>query len=69
MAVRIPKSLAAETGMTQDSSVEISLGKNGIEITRIVQPKYSLEELVAGVTRRNRHPEFDTGKPVGNEIW
>jgi hypothetical protein len=31
--------------------------------------KYSLEELLAGMTDDNRHPEFDWGKPVGKEVW
>jgi antitoxin component of MazEF toxin-antitoxin module len=28
-----------------------------------------LEELVAKITAENIHPEVQTGKPVGNEIW
>jgi antitoxin component of MazEF toxin-antitoxin module len=31
--------------------------------------KYTLKELVAGITRRNRHPEIKTGRPVGGEAW
>ena len=69
LAVRIPKSFAVESGITQDSPVEISLSEKGIVVTPIARPKYSLEELVAGITPRNRHPEFDTGAPVGKETW
>ncbi|MGH9840824.1 MAG: AbrB/MazE/SpoVT family DNA-binding domain-containing protein [Blastocatellia bacterium] len=28
-----------------------------------------LEELLAGITEENLHPEFDFGPPVGKEIW
>ena len=30
--------------------------------------KYKLEDLVAGITPKNRHKEFDWGKPMGKEI-
>jgi hypothetical protein len=30
--------------------------------------KYSLAELVRGVTKRNRHPEIDFGPPMGKEL-
>lgn len=28
-----------------------------------------LEELLAGITDENLHPEVKTGPPVGNEAW
>ena len=31
--------------------------------------KYSLAQLVAGITKKNRHAEVRTGRPVGGEIW
>lgn len=31
--------------------------------------KYSLAELVKGITKKNRHKEVSTGRPVGGEIW
>jgi len=30
--------------------------------------RYSLEELVAGITPENRHGEIDWGPPVGREL-
>ena len=29
----------------------------------------TLEDLLAGVTRENLHPEINTGVPVGEEMW
>jgi len=43
--------------------------KKSIIIKRINEKKYSLENLLAGVTDKNIHKEFETGKPVGKEIW
>ena len=31
--------------------------------------KYSLSQLVAGITKKNRHAEVRTGRPVGGEVW
>lgn len=32
-------------------------------------PKYDLDELLAGITEDNIHPEVDYGPPVGKEFW
>ena len=69
LAVRIPKSFAVETQMKQDAVVDLSL-LNGDIIVKLhkVKPKYTLEELLAGITDENIHPETDWGEPVGKEI-
>jgi antitoxin component of MazEF toxin-antitoxin module len=36
---------------------------------RWTKRKYSLAELVKGITKKNRHAEVSTGKPVGGEVW
>jgi antitoxin component of MazEF toxin-antitoxin module len=33
------------------------------------RPGFTLEELLAGVTKENVHAEVDTGPAVGNEAW
>lgn len=69
LAVRIPKSFADETGLTQNSTVDLSVIEKKLVVTPVSAPRYSLEELVAGINSRNRHPEFETGSPVGKEAW
>lgn len=66
LAVRIPKVIGTECGIEENSSVEITLRGKNIIITP-VKKEYSLEELLAGVTKDNIHSEFDTGRPVGRE--
>lgn len=66
LALRIPKPLADEAGLTENSAVELSVIDG--QVTIIPVRRYTLEELVAGITDENRHPETDTGDPVGNEI-
>ena len=70
-ALRIPRSLASEINLEIDTPVEISTDKNNksIIIKPINQKEYSLESFLANVTDKNIHIEFETGKPVGKEIW
>ena len=46
-------------------------GKLVVEVTKPKRRKrrYTLDELVAGITPENRHEEIDWGPPVGNEVW
>ena len=69
LALRIPKSFALNANLRQDELVDISIDKERIIITPIGQKEYWLDELLAGVSEDNLHGEFDTGVPVGKEIW
>jgi antitoxin MazE len=61
LALRIPKSFAAESNIEEGSAVNLSLVEGRI----IVEPTYTLDDLLSRVTRRNIHAEIDTGVPVG----
>ncbi|MBN1106676.1 MAG: AbrB/MazE/SpoVT family DNA-binding domain-containing protein [Deltaproteobacteria bacterium] len=71
IGLRIPAGLMAELNMSENSTVDLRI-ENG---KLIVSPKqrrkwkYSLGELLAGVTEENIHPETDWGIPVGDEAW
>ena len=69
LALRIPKSFANEVGLEQDSSVEVSLKDGKLIITHAAKSKLTLRQLLAQVTKDNRHSEVDTGTPVGSEVW
>lgn len=69
LALRIPRSVAVDAQIENDSLVEISLVDGQIVVKRVVTPKWTLEQLLAGVTKENLHHEVDTGEPVGNEGW
>lgn len=68
LALRIPKAFAEEAQLDQDSLVEISVSEGKLIVEPAV-PRYTLEELLAGVTDENIHEEFDWGRPVGKEVW
>lgn len=69
LAVRIPKGLADEARLEQDSPVELSLEDGKIWVAPIAAPEVTLEELLAGITDENRHAEVRTGPVVGSEVW
>ena len=69
LAVRIPKSFAAEAGLQANASVELSLVEGALVVQPIALQPLSLEELLRGVTDDNLPGEWDTGPVVGKEIW
>ena len=69
LAVRIPRSLAVEAGLSTESPVELVLVEGRLVVEPVVEEVPSLEELVAQITPENRHEEFDWGPPVGKEVW
>jgi len=69
LALRIPKPLAAEAGLTDNSPVELSVCEGKLIITPSAKPTVSLEGLLAKVTRKNLHHEVDTGPAMGGEAW
>jgi antitoxin MazE len=68
LAVRIPKSFAAQTGIDRGSVVDLSLVEGSIVIVPEA-PSYRLDELLAKVTKENIHEEVEFGPPMGKEVW
>lgn len=58
-----------DVNLKQNELVDLSINKDSIIITPIGEKEYSLEKLLKGVTKNNLHGEFDTGAPVGKEVW
>jgi len=69
LAVRIPKSFAAEVGIGEDSAVELALIAGKVVLTPVPAPPITLDGLLAGITDANIHGEVDTGGPLGSEVW
>ena len=69
LAVRIPKTLAQETALEKGDEVDVRADEDRIVVERPQPKRYRLRDLVAGVTKANRHEAADFGKPVGREVW
>ena len=68
LALRIPKTLATQAALEENSAVELRVQGNAL-IIRPTRKEWRLDELVAGITARNRHRPTDWGTAVGKEVW
>ena len=69
LAVRIPKSLALESQLGQNTLVEMSLEAGKIVLVPLAPAELTLDQLLEGVTPDNLHRETETGEAVGHEVW
>ncbi len=69
LALRIPKSFAAEVGLDPNSPVEMSLRNGKLIVVPSEKPRFTLRQLLAQVSEKNLHHEVDTGPAVGGEAW
>jgi antitoxin MazE len=71
LGVRIPKALADEAGLREGDHVEIDVEKGAV-VMRRGRPRYTLDELLEGVTPENHNVDRDwiEREPVGRErFW
>ena len=68
LGLRLSKSVAREAEIGEGDTVDVSV-LNGAIVIRPSRPAYSLNQLVAKITPRNRHDESEWDGPVGHETW
>lgn len=68
LGLRLPKAVAVEARITDGDMVDVVF-EDGAIVIRLARPRYSLDELVGGITKANRHDETDWGAPTGRETW
>jgi antitoxin MazE len=68
LGVRISKGIAAAVNVEDGDQVEVSV-QDGAIVIRPAAKRYTIEELVEGITAKNRHRETDWGAPTGRETW
>ena len=69
MGIRLPKTIVKRQSLREGSRVVLDEQKIGIIIRKSVEEEVNLDDLVRRITKKNRHPETDWGKPVGKEVW
>lgn len=70
LGIRIPKHIALQAGFDENTCIEMTLEENEIRLRRCEpQKKYTLAELVQGITPENLHDSVDFGNKQGHEIW
>lgn len=68
LALRIPKSFAAETQLAQGTLVDITFQDGRIVVVPL-SSEPSLEEMLAAITPENRHAQQEIGEAMGIESW
>ena len=70
LAIRLPQALVNELSIHRGEEVELHIEENGFSVVVPSAPKkFTLAELLAGITPDNLHKEFNWGKPQGKEAW
>jgi antitoxin MazE len=68
LGIRIPQYIASKVGFTAGTMVSIEVVNDTIVISS-AKKKYSLDELLEGVTPELIGGEYDWGEPVGKKAW
>ena len=66
-AVRIPGSVMQSMRIRLDEIVDVREEEGRIVIEPIRQKAYKLDDLLKGITSKNRHNKVDFGPPLGRE--
>ncbi|MDW7730774.1 MAG: AbrB/MazE/SpoVT family DNA-binding domain-containing protein [Bacillota bacterium] len=67
-AVRLPKMILEKAGLDENDNVELIIRDGNIVIVPC-RKHFTLKERAAGYDGDYNPAEWDTGKPVGKEIW
>lgn len=68
LALRIPKAAADACSLENGAEVDLSL-EDGRLVISPTPPRYTLDELLAGVTPENLHGEIGPQGSMGREAW
>jgi antitoxin MazE len=68
-AVRIPAAVMQAVHLDLDEVVDVREESGRIVIEPTRQTTWNLDELLCGITKKNRHEAIDFGPAVGKEIW
>ncbi len=69
LGVRIPKPIAQDTRLHEGARVDLREESDRLVIVPLKKPRFSLSELLKGVTKKNIHEEIDFGITEGKEVW
>lgn len=69
LGLRIPKSFADEIGLREKASVQLMMKKGTLVVVPETEPEFFLEDILAEVTEKNVHGEWETGGAEGKEAW
>ncbi len=69
LGLRIPKLVAAEVGLEENSLVNLTIVNGSIVISPAREIPLELEAMLDRVTEESLHGEVNTGPTTGREAW
>lgn len=69
LGLRLPKKLADDLNMATGTEVDIVVHEGKLVLTPRHPKRFTLDELLSRVTKRNKHSEVDLGPGRGDEQW
>ncbi len=66
LAVRLPKQVLEQAGLSEGVPVELVV-ESGTVVLRPAKPRYDINKLIAGITPENLPESFDDA-PMGREL-
>jgi antitoxin MazE len=67
LGLRVPKDVAEQVGLRDGTRVDVEAREDGSIVIRKAVKRYTLEELIAGMTPDKEHPSWDD-PPRGEEM-
>jgi antitoxin MazE len=67
LALRVPDELARQIHASDGAEFDVKIEGGKMVLTPLESHRYTLDELLAGMTEENIHGEISTGRPIGNE--
>jgi len=67
LGLRLPRSLASQIGVGKGGDVSITAEGSRL-IIEAARPRYSLEDVLIGMTPQAAHEAFDWGPDLGREV-
>jgi len=67
LGLRVPRDVAARAGLREGARVDIEGYADGRIVITPARRRFTIEELVAGMTPENEHALEDDG-PIGDEL-
>ena len=68
LGIRISKAIAEAVNVEDGDEVDVQV-QNGAIVIRPAVRRYTIEELVEGITPKNRHAEIGWCTATGKEVW
>lgn len=68
LGIRIPAPIAKQVHLEEGTGITFTVVEDSLVI-RPKRNKYTLDELLEGMTPDNIHSEIDMGSAIGNEAW